>query len=418
MEYSIQNLSKSKVEIALNVDKDEWAAEVKHAYEKNKHKYSLEGFRKGKVPMNVLVKRYGIEFFYEEALDETLSKHYSEIIKNDKLDVVGDPDVDIKEMSEDGLKAVITVAVKPEFTLGQYKGLKFKKDSTEVTDEEIDAVIKKEVNARARIVEKDGGEVENGDVVVIDYSGSVDGEKFDGGTAENQTLEIGSGAFIPGFEEQLVGMKKGDKKDINVKFPDEYTPELAGKDAVFAITLHEIQHKELPEVDDEFVKDIDDELNTVAEWKEKIKNNLAPKKAEDAEYKLENDIIAEIVKNTEIEVPDCLVEEELDYRIKELEHNMTRYGLKFADYLAYTGTTVESIKEEQREEALKNIKSRLVIEAIIKAENIEVKPEEINAEFDKLEESQKNAQGMSYIANKLVIDKLFDFLKTNNTIKA
>ncbi len=417
MEYSVQNLSKSKVEIAIDVNKEEWAADVKQAYEKNKHKYAIDGFRKGKVPMNVLVKRYGIEFFYEEAIDATLSKHYADIIKNDNLDVVGDPSVDIKEISEDGVKAVITVAVKPEFELGQYKGITFKMDSTEVTDEDIQAVIDKELNARARLVEKSEGALEKGDTAILDYSGSVDGVKFEGGTAENQRLEIGSGAFIPGFEDQLIGMKIGESKDINVKFPEQYTPALAGKDAVFAIKINGIQHKELPVLDDEFVKDIDDELNTVAEWKEKIKSELAPKKIEQAGYKLENEMIDAIVKNTEIDIPECMVDEELDYRVQELEHSMAQYGLKFEDYLKYTGTTVEEIKAEKRNEAYANIKSRLVMEAIVKKENIDVPAEELNAEFDKLDEKQKNPQYMSYIANKLLVDKLFAFLKANNNIE-
>ena len=417
MEYSVQNLSKSKVEIAIDVNKEEWAADVKQAYEKNKHKYAIDGFRKGKVPMNVLVKRYGIEFFYEEAIDATLSKHYADIIKNDNLDVVGDPSVDIKEISEDGVKAVITVAVKPEFELGQYKGITFKMDSTEVTDEDIQAFIDKELNARARLVEKSEGALEKGDTAILDYSGSVDGVKFEGGTAENQRLEIGSGAFIPGFEDQLIGMKIGESKDINVKFPEQYTPALAGKDAVFAIKINGIQHKELPVLDDEFVKDIDDELNTVAEWKEKIKSELAPKKIEQAGYKLENEMIDAIVKNTEIDIPECMVDEELDYRVQELEHSMAQYGLKFEDYLKYTGTTVEEIKAEKRNEAYANIKSRLVMEAIVKKENIDVPAEELNAEFDKLDEKQKNPQYMSYIANKLLVDKLFAFLKANNNIE-
>ena len=418
MEYSIQNLSKSKVEIAISVNAEEWAADVKASYEKNKYKYAVEGFRKGKVPMNIVAKRYGIGVLYEDALDETLSKNYSEIIKNDKLEPVGDPDVDIKEVSEDGLKAVITVNVKPEFELGQYTGLTFKMQSTKVTEAEINEVINKELEARARLVEKgDDGVVENGDTVNLDYSGSVDGVKFDGGTAQNQSLEIGSGTFIPGFEEQLVGMKKGESKDINVKFPEQYTPELAGKDAVFAITINGIQHKDVPVLDDEFVKDIDDELNTVDEWKKKIKSEIAPKKKEEAGYKLENDMIDTIIKNTEIDIPECMVEEELDYRVNELARSMSQYGLKFEDYLQYTGTTVEDIKKERRDEAYKNIKSRLVMEEIIKKENLEVKPEELNAEFDKLDEKDKNAQQMSYIANKLIVDKLFAFLRENNTIK-
>ena len=212
-------------------------------------------------------------------------------------------------------------------------------------------------------------------------------------------------------------MKIGESKDINVKFPEQYTPALAGKDAVFAIKINGIQHKELPVLDDEFVKDIDDELNTVAEWKEKIKSELAPKKIEQAGYKLENEMIDAIVKNTEIDIPECMVDEELDYRVQELEHSMAQYGLKFEDYLKYTGTTVEEIKAEKRNEAYANIKSRLVMEAIVKKENIDVPAEELNAEFDKLDEKQKNPQYMSYIANKLLVDKLFAFLKANNNIE-
>ena len=416
MEYSIQNLSKSKVEISLNISKEEWAADVKKSYEKNKFKYSVEGFRKGKVPMNIVVKRYGVEVLYEDALDDTLSKHYSEILKNDNIDVVSDPDVDLKEVSEDGVKAVITVIVKPEFELGQYTKLTFKKDSVEVTDAEVDEAIDTERKRRARAVELDDGVVENGDTVILDYSGSVDGEKFDGGTAENQTLEIGSGAFIPGFEEQLVGMKKGEEKDINVKFPEQYTPELAGKDAVFAVKINAIQRKELQELDDEFVKEIDEEANTVAEYKEKIKAKLSEDKAKNAEYKLEEDIMAEIVKNTEIEIPECMIDEELDSRVQDLARNMQQYGMRFEDYLNYTGTTVDDIKKDYKDDAVKNIKTRLIMEAIIKKENIEFKPEELNAEFDKLQDNQKNSQYMSYLANKLIVDKLFDFLKANNTI--
>lgn len=418
MEYSVQHLSKSKIEIAIDVPAEEWAKEVKASFEKNKYKYSAEGFRKGKVPMNIVINRYGKGVLYEDALDDVLSKNYAEIIEKDKLNVIGNPDVDIKEVSDDGMKAIITVALRPEFELGQYKGLTFKMDSTAVTDDDINAVINRELQNRSRLVEKpDDAAVENGDTVNLDYSGSVDGVKFDGGTAVKQSLEIGSGSFIPGFEEQLVGMKKGEKKDINVKFPEQYTPELAGKDAVFAITINGIQKKELPVLDDEFVKDIDDELETVDAWKEKIKSEIGPKKIEQAGYKLENDMIDAICSNTEIEIPDAMVEEELDYRVQELERDMTRYGLKFSDYLAYTGTTVEAIKEEQRPSALKNIKSRLVIEEIVKKENIDVKPEELNAEFDKLPEEQKNGEQMSYIANKLLVDKLFAFLRENNTIE-
>ncbi|HOO23381.1 MAG TPA: trigger factor, partial [Clostridia bacterium] len=271
MEYSIQELSKAKIEIALSVSKEEWAQAVNKAYEKTKHQFAVEGFRKGKVPMNIIVKRYGIEIFYEDALDIALNEHYGKIIENDKLDVIGRPDVDIKEVSEDGMKAVITTAIRPCFTLGQYKGLSFIKPEINVTSEEIESVMKREQEARGRLVDKaEGAQVTTGDIITLDYSGSVDGVKFEGGTAEDQTLEIGSNTFIPGFESQLVGMKVGETKNIDVTFPTEYTPELAGKAAVFEVSVKAIKNKELPAIDDEFVKDISDKLNTVDEWRKEI----------------------------------------------------------------------------------------------------------------------------------------------------
>ncbi len=410
-------MSKSKIEIAIDINKDDWNEAIKEAYNKTKHQYSIEGFRKGKVPMNVLIKRYGVEIFYEDALDIALSKHYNSIIEKDNLEVIGRPDVDVKEVSQEGVKAVITTAVKPSFTLGQYKGLEIKKTKVRVTQAEVEEVINKELESRSRLVEKEEvAEVAMGDIITLDYSGSIDGIKFDGGTAQDQMLEIGSNTFIPGFESQLVGLKAGESKDINVTFPKEYTEELAGKDAVFAVTIKTIKSKEMPTLDDEFVKDISETLNTVEEWKKEIKEKIREDKKKQAEAELENTIMETIVNNTEIDIPECMVEEELDYRIQELERSMQSYGLKFDDYLKYTNTTVEKIKEEKREEALKNIKYRLVMEEIMKAENINVTPEELNAEVNKLPDEQKNAQQMSYIANQMIVDRLFDFLKSNNEI--
>lgn len=418
MEYSIQELSKSKVEIAISISKEKWSESIKKAYEKTKFQYSVEGFRKGKVPMSVLTKRYGMEIFYEDALDIALSEHYGAIIENDKLDVIGRPDVDIKEVSEDGVKAVITTAIKPSFALGQYKGLEIKKNRVRVTEAEIMAEIDKELDSRGRLVDKgEISEIAEGDIITLDYKGSVDEVYFEGGTAEDQILEIGSNTFIPGFENQMIGMKIGEEKNINVKFPEQYAPELAGKDAVFEVKVKAIKTKELPELDDEFVKDISDTLNTVEEWKKEIKAKITENKKKEAEYQLENTIMDTICDNTEIEIPECMVEEELDYRIQELEKSMQGYGLKFEDYLKYANTTVEKIKEEKREEALKNIKTRLVMEELMKIENINVTPEEVNAEFDKLPEENKTSHEMSYIANQMLVDKFFAFLKENNDIK-
>ena len=417
MEYSVQKLSKSKVEVAINIAKEEWENYIKEAYIKNKHNYVIEGFRKGKVPMNLLLNRYGKEYFYEDALDIALDKSYEEVLNKENFEVVARPEVDIKELSDDGVKVIITMIVKPEFELGQYKGLTVKKEEIVVTDEEIDAVINKELNDRARLIEKETI-AENGDTVMIDYSGRIGETKFEGGTAKNQPLELGSGTFIPGFEEQVVGMAKGETKDITVTFPENYgSTDLAGKEAIFEITVNSIQAKEVPQLDDEFVKDIDDELNTVEEWKEKIRTNIQIQKETNAEYKVENDLVDAIVNNTEIEIPDCMVEEELDYRIQEMEQQMAQYGIKFEDYLKYTGETVENIKESKKEEAVRNIKVRLVLEEICKKENITVSADEIKDKLADIKDEQQLRQATNYYANQIVTDKLFAFLKENNDIQ-
>lgn len=416
MEYSIQKLSKSKIEIAVNIEKEEWEKYIKDTYEKNKFKYSVEGFRKGKVPMSVLINRYGKSFFFEDALDDAMDKAYGEVIEKENLHVIASPDVELKSLGEDGTKFVITVIVKPEFELGQYKGLTFEKEQVTVSDDEVTAEMDRVRESRARMVEKDTP-AENGDTVIIDYSGSIDGVKFDGGTAEKQPLELGSGTFIPGFEDQVVGMKKEEQKDIEVTFPEDYgSKDLAGKKAVFAITVHEVQKKELPELDDEFVKDIDDELNTVDEWKEKIKAQILDTKAKNAEVKLENAIVEKVAENTEIEIPEAMIEEELDYRIQDFENNLKQYGLKMNDYLKYTNSSVEKMKEEQRDEAVRNVKIRLVLEEICKKENLTVTPEEIQSKIQGIDEKQMQ-QAVNYYANKLLTDKLLTFLKENNDIK-
>ncbi len=417
MEYSVQKLSKSKVEVAINIAKEEWENYIKEAYIKNKHNYVIEGFRKGKVPMNLLLNRFGKEYFYEDALDIALDKSYEEVLNKENFEVVARPEVDIKELSDDGVKVVITMIVKPEFELGQYKGLTVKKEEIVITDEEIDAVINKELNDRARLIEKETI-AENGDTVMIDFSGRIGETKFEGGTAKNQPLELGSGTFIPGFEEQVVGMAKGETKDITVTFPENYgSTDLAGKEAIFEITVNSIQAKEVPQLDDEFVKDIDDELNTVEEWKEKIRTNIQIQKETNAEYKVENDLVDAIVNNTEIEIPDCMIEEELDYRIQEMEQQMAQYGINFADYLKYTGETVENIKSTKREEAVRNIKVRLVLGEICKKENITVSADEIKDKLADIKDEQQLRQATNYYANQMATDKLLAFLKENNNIQ-
>lgn len=418
MEYSVKEISKAKREISITVDKNGWEEAIKKAYQKTKHNYSLEGFRKGKVPMNVLVGRYGEEMFYEDALDIALSESYSEILDKEKLEVVCQPDVDIKEINKEGFKAVLKVEVKPEIVLGKYKDLEITKPKVEVTEADIEKEVEQERQKRSRLIEKEdeNAVIEKGDVITLDYSGSVDGEKFEGGTANDQTLEIGRGTFIPGFEDQMIGMKKGESKDLNITFPKDYTPELAEKNAVFAVTVKDIKKKELPDIDDDFVKDISDELNTLEEWKKDIKEKLLKSREQAAAAELENIFMETIEKTSEIEVPESMIKEELEYRIKELEQSMQMYGLKLEDYLKYSGTTVEKIKEERRDETVKNLKYRFIMEEIMKREKITVTPEEVNKKMEELPEDRKNSQEMGYIANQMIVDKLFDFLKENNKL--
>lgn len=418
MEYSVQNLSKTKVEIAFDVPKDEWMEDIKAAYTKNKHKYSIKGFRKGKVPFHIAMESFKYDIFYD-ALNMAVPKYYDDILKKEKdnFEVVGEPEFDDKEVSDEGLKMVVTTAIKPDFELGAYKGLDIEKFDTEVSDAEVEEEVNKTLTGRARLVDVDR-EVKSGDNVVIDFSGSVDGEKFEGGTAEKQSLIIGSGTFIPGFEDQLIGLKKGDEKDINVKFPEDYAENLAGKDAVFAIKLHEIKEKELPQLDDDFVKDISEDLNTVAEWKESIKKKLEETKKGQAENDFANKIMEKILADTKIEIPECMVEEALDYKIQQLERNLASYyGIKLEDYVKYTGKNIEDLREEKREEAVRDVNYELIITEIIKKENIEFTKEELNEELDKVPEEQRTQELFNYTINNLLTKKLFDFLKANNNIK-
>lgn len=428
MEYSVQKLSKYQVEIAFDINKEEWAACIKEAYQANRHKYKLDGFRTGKVPQNVLENRYGKEVFYEDALDIALPKYYGEILdKETGIEPISRPDVDVKEVSDDGVKVVLGITIKPEFTLGQYTGLDIEKAKVEIKDEDVEKVLTKRQEEMARLVDISDRAVVNGDEVTIDYSGSVDGVKFDGGTAEGQTLIIGSGMFIPGFEEQVIDMNINDQKEIKVTFPKEYgASNLAGKDAIFAVKLHKISKKELPSIDDELAKD-SGEFETLAEYKANIREELEKNATRKAEYEDETKIIDKICENTEIDLPDEMVNQELDTMIENFEQRLTMQGLKMEDFLKYTGSTIEQFKETRKEEAKRSLKSRMIIEEIVKKENMKLNSEDIDAKAAELakannvelEEFKKsmNEQQFNQIANEVLSDKLFNFLKANNNIK-
>ncbi len=426
MEYSVQRQSNSKIEFCFDVNKEEWDACVKEAYAKNKGKYQIEGFRRGKVPFNVLVKRFGVEVFYEDAIDVAIQKYWSEAISKEDFELVDQPALDIKEVSEDGLKFVVEIIVTPDFTLGQYKGFTVEKEVINVTDEQVDMAINSELNKHTRYIDVDDRAAENGDVVTIDYSGSVDGVKFDGGTAEKQPLELGSGQFIPGFEEQVVGMKIGEEKDINVTFPKEYHENLAGKDAVFAIKLHEIKKKEVPALDDEFVKDISDK-DTVAEYKADIKDKLQ-KNAEQRALNVENDrLLRAIVEKTEIDIPEVMIENELDKIVEEEAFQMQQRGYELKKLLESANMKMEDYRARFKDEAQNSVKTRLIVNAIVKAENIVATDEDMEKEYEELAnaygmtvEKIKEAYGKaaeSFIKTDAINKKLFAFLRDNNTFE-
>ncbi len=428
MSYTVENLEKNKVKIVVKVDQKYWQDAIQKAYEKTKKDYQLGGFRKGHVPFKVLANTYGVGIFFEDALDIILPREYGAVLdKETQIDPVDRPDIDIVAISDATLEFSAVVQCKPDFKLGAYTGLEFKKDSVEVSEEEINAEINAKLDEAGAWIPVTDRPAKKGDQVTIDYSGSVDGVKFEGGTAEKQTLLLGSGNFIPGFEEQVEGMNIGEDRDITVKFPEEYHEKsLAGKDAVFAIKLHEITFKEIPALDDESVKDIS-EFDTVADYKESVKKNIAEKKNSEAESKLENDMIEAIAKNSQVEIPQCMIDNQIEDMIKEFENRLQYQGLKAEDYYKYTGMKREDLQTQYKDMAEKNVLFRLTLEALLKAIQVPVSDEEIDdkiAEMAKqagrsVEEYSKyiNEEYRNYLRNDLITTKLFEYLKNNNTIK-
>jgi len=380
MKYTFEKAEKSTVKITIDLTAKEWQASIDAAYEKTKGRYSMPGFRKGKVPKKVLESAYGEGVFYEEAINQAFPKYYSEVLdKEPSIYAVAAPDLDIKKISEKGITMIAIVPVKPEVVFGAYKGIKFKKNEYNVKDEDVADELSRLQERNSRMIDVIDRAVANGDTVLIDYSGSVDGVKFAGGTAEKQTLVIGSNTFIPGFEEQLVGMNIGEEKDINVKFPEEYhAEELKGKDAVFAIKLHEIKTKELPELNDEFIKEAVG-AESIDAYKEETRARLEKQNADRAERELEDEIIKKITETSEVEIPDALIENEIDRIVQEMEYRLSYQGLKLADYLKYIDKNMEEFRKDFTAQATERVKSQLVIEGIIEREEITATDEDVEA---------------------------------------
>ncbi len=428
MKYTFEKGKKSTVKITIDLTAKEWKDAIELAYNKTKGRYSVPGFRKGKVPQKVLESAYGVGVFYEEAINQAFPKYYTEILeKEPTIEAVAAPDLDIKKISEKGISMIAIVPVKPEVVIGAYKGINYKKNVYNVKDEDVEEEIKRLQERNSRLVDVTDRAVENGDSVVIDYSGSVDGVKFEGGTAEKQNLVIGSGAFIPGFEEQIIGMNIGEDRDINVKFPEEYHAEnLKGKDAVFAIKLHEIKKKELPEINDEFIKESVG-AESVDAYKKETKERLEKQNADRAERELEDEMIKKITETTDVEIPDAMIENQIDRMVQEMEYRLSYQGLKLADYLKYMGKSMEDFRKDYTEQATEYVKSQLVIETIIEREEIVATDEEVEKRVEEMAKAQgkevpdikKNmgARQLDYIKNDIIIKKFFDILKNFNTIE-
>ncbi len=426
MDYKFEKAEKSTVKVEIKLNKEEWANAQVKAYNKNKGKFTMPGFRKGKVPMKVIENAYGKGVFYEDAINEAFPEYFGQVLdKEPSIEIVARPDLDIKDLSDDGITMVATVPVKPEVNLGAYKGIKFDKVEYNVTDEDIENDIKRLQERNSRTVEVTDRPAEMGDITVIDYSGAVDGEKFEGGTAENQNLELGSNTFIPGFEDGVVGMNIGDTKDISVKFPDEYHAEnLKGKDAVFTVKLNKISKKELPEVTDEWIKEATG-TETVDAYKAETKAKMEDANAKKADRELENKMIEFITDSSEVEIPDALIENQIDYMVQDMEYRMSYQGLKLEDFLKYTNQSMEDYRKTFVDQAKKSVKKQLVIDAIIAKEELTATDDEVKAKVNEMYEKQgkkapdfKNfdAKQFDYAKQDIIINKLFDILKKENTI--
>lgn len=427
MKYTFKQ-EKSEVKIKITLTAEEWADAQKEAYNKTKGKYNVPGFRKGHVPMNVIEQTYGKGIFFEDAINAVFPKHYYDVLdKEPSIEPIDRPSIDVDKLDEKGIVIVATVAVKPEVKLGEYKGINIEKVEYNVTDEDVAGELERLQKRNSREVAVTDRPSQSGDIVIIDYSGSVNGVKFEGGTAEKQTLVLGSGSFIPGFEEQVCGMEIGSEKDINVKFPDDYGAEnLKGKEAVFHIKLHEIKIKELPEVTDDFIKEAAGE-ESVEAFKEATKKKLQEQNDKKAKYETEDKILKEICDKTEVDIPEVLVERQIDRNVQDMEYRLMYQGLKLEDYLKYTGQTMEDYRKGFKEQATEQVKAQLVMDEIIKKESIVADAEEVDKKIAEqasamgkdAEEYKKtlNPDQLGYFENMVVSDKLFDFLTKNNIIK-
>ncbi len=428
MNYTVAASEKSTVKITMTFDAAEWAAANDKAYLQNRSKYVVNGFRKGKVPKHVLINVYGKGIFVEDALNILFDENYASVLEKEKdnFTVVGAPSLSVEKLTDEEVSIVATTPVKPDVVISSYKGMKIKKFEYTVSDEDVENEVKKLQDRNARKVSVTDRACVMGDTVNIDFVGTLDGVEFEGGSAEGFDLTLGSGQFIPGFEDQVAGMSIGEKKDINVTFPEDYQAEdLKGKTAVFAVTLNAITGKELPEVNDEFVKNAAG-CETVDEFKAKAKERLARQAEMRGRDETENSIVEAIAANATCEIPDAMLQGQIDQMVQRASYQLMQSGIQMDDYLKYTGKSMADFRAQYVDQARKNVLNQLVIEKIIKEESIAATPEEID---EKIAEQAKSVEkdvetykkGMDprqteYIASDIVISKLFKFLSENNEL--
>ena len=419
-----ENANEVKLEITVEAEKFENA--MKKVYFQNAKYFNIPGFRKGKAPMNIVEKYYGAQIFYEDAFNDVATESYDEALKENKIEAVSRPDVDIKQM-EKGKDLIFTVVVqtKPEVELGKYKGIEIKKIEYTVEDKDIEHELEHMQEHNSRLITVEDRAVEKGDIATIDFEGFVDGVAFDGGKAEGHDLEIGSGSFIPGFEDQIIGMKIDEEKDIVVTFPKEYfSKDLAGKEATFKVKLHEIKKKELPKLDDEFAKDVS-EFDTLDELKADIKAKLEKNNTQKAKYETEEEAVKAVCEKAKLDIPSGMIDMEVENMLKDFEQRLSYQGLNLEQYLKMVGKTEEEMKKEYEPQATEAIKSRLTLEAIKKAEKIEATEKEIAEKMEemaknygkKVEEIQDNENLKSYLKEGIESEKVLEFIVKNAKIK-
>ena len=428
MTYKIGEKKDGKLIVEFKLNADEWEAEVQKSYEKNKGKYKLDGFRQGKIPRKILEKTYGEYVFYEDALNTVCDNSFFDMLeKETDIKAVDYPDISVKSVSKDGVEFNATITLLPEVTLGAYTGLEVKKDAVKVSAEEVNQKLKELQDKQARYVDVKDRAAKMGDLVNIDFVGSMDGVAFEGGSAKDFELELGSHSFIAGFEEQVVGMKIDEQKDLNVTFPKEYHAEkLAGKPAVFAVKLLAIREKQVPEIDDKFAADVS-EFNTLEELKKDTKEKIKKEKEEFAEKELENKLVDAVVANAEVDVPKCMVTNQINRAIEETKRSLAAQGMSYEMYLAYIGMTDEKFRESREADTEKQIKTTLVLTELVKKEGIKADEADIDAKLAELAEKMKKTakelkktmtpSQKEVLENNIISEKVIKLLKEKNNIK-